>query len=428
MLIYSLPVFLLISFGLSAQMGGAHDPNRITVPLGGNSWTNYGAAITKEGLTGWSDAQTVCKTYLRVNQAGSLKVSLLMNPLRGTSTIKVSLGEKSVNVAVEGDVEKEFYAGEWKIDKQGYVVIELQGVQKSGSAFGNVSHLGVSGTAISSEAAFVKNNEGNYFYWGRRGPSVHLKYNAEGIEDIEWFYSEITVPPGNDVIGSYFMANGFKEGYFGFQVNSAIERRILFSVWSPFQTDDPRSIPEDQKIKLMKKGKDTYTGEFGNEGSGGQSYQKYNWTAGSTYQFLLQGKPTDDNATIFTAWFYAPEEKQWRLIASFSRPKTSTYLTNLHSFLENFMTETGDKTRMALYGNQWARTAEGKWTAVTKAQFTGDNTARKGYRMDYAGGVDHQTFFLKNCGFFDAFSELNQVFVRPQTGEPPTIDLSKLYQ
>jgi hypothetical protein len=47
---------------------------------------------------------------------------------------------------------------------------------------------------------------------------------------------EITVPVGQDPIGSYFMANGFGEGYFGFQVNSKTERRVLFSVWSPFRT------------------------------------------------------------------------------------------------------------------------------------------------------------------------------------------------
>jgi hypothetical protein len=37
-------------------------------------------------------------------------------------------------------------------------------------------------------------------------------------QEIEWFYSELTVPEGSDVIGSYFMANGFSEGYFGIQV------------------------------------------------------------------------------------------------------------------------------------------------------------------------------------------------------------------
>ena len=60
------------------------------------------------------------------------------------------------------------------------------------------------------------------------------------------------------------MANGFGEGYYGIQVNSDTERRILFSIWSPFKTDDPNSIPDDQKIKLLKKGKGVTSGEFGN--------------------------------------------------------------------------------------------------------------------------------------------------------------------
>jgi len=32
---------------------------------------------------------------------------------------------------------------------------------------------------------------------------------------------------------------------------------------------------------MPKKGKDVYTGEFGNEGSGGQSYRKYMWKSGN---------------------------------------------------------------------------------------------------------------------------------------------------
>jgi hypothetical protein len=90
-------------------------------------------------------------------------------------------------------------------------------------------------------------------------------------EDISYFYNEVTIPKGEDKIGSYFMANGFGEGYFGMQVNSENERRILFSVWSPFKTDNPKEIPDDHKITLNKVGQQVKTGEFGNEGSGGQS-------------------------------------------------------------------------------------------------------------------------------------------------------------
>ena len=73
----------------------------------------------------------------------------------------------------------------------------------------------------------------------------------------------MAVLKGSDLLGSYFMANGFAEGYFGIQVNSQTERIILLSLWSPLKTDDPTSIPEDQKIKLLKKGDDVISNDFG---------------------------------------------------------------------------------------------------------------------------------------------------------------------
>ncbi len=403
-----------------------HDANKISIPVGGNSWTNYPAAITNEGHTNWSDPKTVCKTFLRVSQPGMLRISLRLNAMDGIGTLAISIANIKHIVSISGNTEMEFPAGEWSVSSPGYLTIEVQGIEKSGSTFGVLTGLIVSGTAISADASYVHDNDDNYFYWGRRGPSVHLKYKTDGSKNIEWFYSEITVPAHHDVIGSYFMANGFNEGYFGIQVNSENERRVLFSVWSPYKTDDPARIPEAEKIKLVKKGRDTYTGEFGNEGAGGQSYLKYPWRADVTYKFLLHGKPDEDNHTSYTAYFFAPEENQWKLIASFSRPKTSTYLTHLHSFLENFMPETGDITRMAQYGNQWVMDAAGQWIELTQAVYTGDNTARQNFRKDYAGGIENGNFYLKNCGFFNEFTDLNLSFTRPSKAIEPNIDFSTL--
>ena len=228
------------------------------------------------------------------------------------------------------------------------------------------------------------------------------------------------------MIGSYFMANGFGEGYFGIQVNAPTERRVLFSVWSPFTTDDPKSIPENQRIIMLQKGPGVYTGEFGNEGSGGQSFLRFNWKAGVTYKFLLKGEPVGANHTVYTAYFFAPETGHWSLIASFKRPNTSTYLKRFHSFLENFIPDQGDQTRRVLFGNQWIADASGNWTELNRAVFTYDNTAAKGYRMDYAGGVTNGYFFLKNCGFFSEHTTYRTVFERPKSNQPPAVELEKL--
>jgi hypothetical protein len=401
-----------------------HDANKMIVPIGGNTWTLNGASVTNNGLTGWESTATKVKTYVFIAQGGTFHLSLNMNP-GGQNRLKVTIQGISKEVTVEGNIEKEFYVGKWDNVSMGYAMIELQGVTRSSVSFGSLSSLAISGTSLNSETAFVKDNIDNYFYWGRRGPSVHLNYTIPS-SDITAFYSEITVPEGNDVIGSYFMANGFAEGYFGIQVNSSSERRILFSVWSPYATDNPASIPPEFKITMLKKGNNVYTGEFGNEGAGGQSYLVYPWTAGKTYKFLLQGQPQSDNSTIYTAYFFAPEENKWLLIASFKRPATNTYLKRLHSFLENFMPGTGDQTRMAIYGNPWVRDTNGVWTALNSAKFTADQTARKRFRLDYAGGTQGNAFFLKNCGFFFPAVAIDSQFTIDKPTTAPNIDFAKL--
>jgi len=82
-------------------------------------------------------------------------------------------------------------------------------------------------------------------HWCRRGPTATLWHKYAKNIEVKYWYSELKVPKGQDTSGAYFMANGFNVGYLGMQVNTATERRVLFSVWSPFATDDPTEIPED---------------------------------------------------------------------------------------------------------------------------------------------------------------------------------------
>ena len=401
-----------------------------TVPVGGNSWvTKPGQSkeeVRNDGWRNWQNSEAVFSTFVKLDKPGSLQVAIVANAGGNNATVEISINGKAKKVKLSGDGEQSFEAGEWQIPAAGYVQINCKGVQKTGSQFATVTALKIKGTAVDTNTQYVKNNEGNFFYWGRRGPSVHLNYDLNKEKNIEWYYSEITVPKDNDVIGSYYMANGFGEGYFGMQVNAASERRVLFSVWSPFSTDNPKEIPDDHKILLLKKGKEVNTGEFGNEGSGGQSFLRFNWKAGNTYKFLLHGVPAANNYTNYTAYFFASEEGKWRLIASFSRPKTSTYLTRFHSFLENFNPATGNISRKAYYHNQWMRTATGEWKAVDKVKVTVDNTGRKKYRLDYDGGVENNMPFMRNCGFFNSTMQVDGVHNFTPSKTAPVIDFTAL--
>lgn len=399
----------------------------INIPLGANAYITQnteGAMINDAGVSQWKDNGTVISSWFRINQKGKINLSIRAKAFTPGTKIQVTAGGKNYPITLSS---KEWtivpVANNIEVDKIGYFRIDIQGTSKSGAFFADLSDLVVDGTALEVEPNYVHDFS---YHFGRRGPSVHLKYPFPEEESVEYFYNEVTVPQGEDIIGSYYMANGFGQGYFGIQVNSETERRVLFSVWSPFDTQDPKEIPEDQQIKTLQRGKDVHIGEFGNEGSGGQSYLKYMWKAGTTYKFLTRIYPDGKGNTVYTAYFYASNEREWRLIASFLRPNTNTWYTNAYSFLENFIPNQGYITRKVEFGNQWIVTNKGKWIEITNATFTYDATAKAKMRLDYAGGEVNNRFFLQNCGFFDQNTEYNTPFKRPETNKRPDINLKKI--
>ena len=260
---------------------------QLVVGLSGNGYVTRqqgGAQITENGVAQWTNPQSVVSVYFYLHQPTTADLSLLA---KGHAEIKVSYGKKSFNVHLHSDDFTQVPVGSIDVRQAGYVRIDLQGVSKQGEHFGEIKQL--IADRVAGKSNYVKDFSD---YWGRRGPSVHLAYALpEG--DTEWFYNEVTVPKEGETMHSYYMAAGFGEGYFGMQYNSPTERRILFSVWSPFDTQNPKDIPDDQKIKMLRRGKEVHIGEFGNEGAGGQSYLKYPWKGGRLISMLRKRKSGD---------------------------------------------------------------------------------------------------------------------------------------
>lgn len=420
-------IFCLLLFSCSKGNTSAPTPappkpqppaTTIAVPLAGNGYITQPASgasetITDNGLGNWVNAGSIASTYFSLGQAGQLNVAIKAKVPSGTSSVKVSVNGASFMVNLSGSQYKTYFAGTINITTTGYVKVDLQGISKTGTYFADVSDILIGGSATTANLVFA--NDPQNFYWSRRGPSCHLGYTTPAAEK-EYFYSELTVPAGEDKIGSYFMANGFGEGYMGIQVNSATERRVLFSVWDP----------ATGQTTLVRKGTDVTAGRFGGEGTGGQSYMIFNWQAGTTYKFLSQGKPDGAGNTIYTSWFFAPEVGNWKLVATWTRPNTNKYLTGFHGFLENFNPDQGYQGRKAHWSNQWVRLASGTWAEVTEFKFTVDATGTNKQRLDYAGGVEKGKFFLQMDGFFANNTTPATIFTKPATGIMPTIDFPGL--
>ena len=385
-----------------------------TVELAGNAFItsgDAGAVINERGLAGWSNPDAVASTYFRVAEAGSVQVALDASLADGgNSTIRVKINGTPFDVKLAGKERKTYAVGTVNVPAAGYVKVDMQGLTRVKGTFGDVAAL-----KVTSNAALTYANDPANYYWSRRGPSVHMGYTVPA--NTEYFYNEMTIPQGQDAIGSYFMANGFGQGYMGIQVKSPSERWILFSVWD---------ADNGAKTTLVSKGAGVVDNAFGGEGTGGQTYLSYNWAAGTTYRFITRARPDGNGGSDYSAWFFAPETGKWRYIATWKRPAISTYLTGVHSFLENFIDTLGYTERRVQFGNQWARNVSGTWSEVTAGRFTGDATATNAQRMDYAGGLENGKFYLHNGGFFADYVKTSQNFTRPATGQAPAVDVSAL--
>ena len=395
--------------------------------VAGNSWiVNPGPgntdSISHGGRMKWANPGSIIRTYFKTTKPGKLTLAVRAKADQGAAKVRFTFDGKSTEIDLTNTDLEHIPVIAVEHTKAGYHYLEMQGVSKLGGSFPEVSAIRVISDST-NELYYVKDE----FYWGRRGPSVHLNLiPPKDVGEVLYSYSEITVPEGSNVPGSYYMANGFSGGYFGMQAKSPTEGWFLFSVWSPYHTNNPKDIPEEFRVKLLKKGPDVHGGEFGGEGSGGQSYRKYLWKAGVAYKFLLKGEPAGTNATDYTAWMFAPEAGKWELMASFRQPKTATHLKHLHSFLENFYPDTGYLSRGAYYSNQWVYSTDHQWREITEFQFSVDATGHKKSRLDFTGGAEGSRFFLKNCGFFDSDVKPGTRFTRKPSGQPPAIDFSKL--
>lgn len=377
-------------------------------------------------LKSWNDPQTVLSLYFRTEGKGILHLAFQAVIPSGTEEHEFSFTYGGQSHKVKITASGTFDIGDFEVKEPGYVRVDIKGssAKPDRAQFSRINHFYASGTALSGKLDYTPEDKGEDSYWSRRGPSVHLFYDFPA-GDAEWFYNEATVPDEGNVPATYYMLTGFSEGYMGIQTHTDGPNTILFSVWSPYKTDNPGAIPEDMRIKTLRKGDGVTAQDFGGEGSGGQSFMTYPWKPGKTYGTLVHVRPDGKGNTDYTGYF-RDEAGQWHLLASFRRPHTDTWYKGAYSFLECFDPNTGFLPRSVLFGNQWVRMTDGTWKEVTSARFSCDNTGRSGMRGDMYGASDGSRFLLKNCGFFNEKTEYGTVFNRTGGNPVPDIDLESL--
>ena len=363
----------------------------------------------------------------RLQQAGKLKVAVELELAEGEAYLlhfavgAVETEGGQVNARSDDRVEhvhgtgasgQRVDFGEFDVAAAGYGRFELSVELEAGQAAPHPSALLLDGSAV--EAAHF-NLEPR-----RNAASVHLFYPLPKeleTDEVEAFYCEVTAD--EDPLWTYYMATGWHRGYFGMQVNSKTERRIIFSVWdSGGEAVDRNKVAAEDRVALVGRGEDVVTGSFGNEGTGGHSHLVFDWKTGERQRFLVTARADDATHTTFAGYYFRNDLGQWMLISSWRAPKEGRLLRGLYSFSENFGGANGHLLRKARYGNQWVRLADGTWHELTRASFSFDGTGKHN-RLDRSMGLQDNEFFLSHGGFVEGSTEYGETFERPASSQPP---------
>jgi FKBP-type peptidyl-prolyl cis-trans isomerase len=379
----------------------------------------YGMFSEKNGLH-WTNASQTISYSFYLRKTGDLSIAIIAKNNMAGNTIKVAIAGKNFTATVPASKEyKTIKIGNVPVKDSGFYTITLTSIKKAGNTIADLQSINLSGTATENMHFNPKAR--------RNAASVHLKYPLPDSVKAVSFYNEITIPAGADIVHSYYMACGFARGYFGIQVNSSTERRVIFSVWDAGkEAVDRNKVADSNKVQLLAKGENVFADGFGNEGTGGHSHWVYPWKTGETYKFwvtVLTDSATQ--TTIYTGYFFIPELQKWKLIASFKAPHDGQTLRNLYSFNENFVGLNGQLQRKAYFGNQWIQRPNGSWKELTQSTFSYDATGKAGDRIDYGGGEENGKFYLWNGGFQKANAKFGDVFTRTASNIRPMVDVTK---
>lgn len=403
-----LAALLLQSLELSAR---AQDPLRIPGHTAYVVPDPHGARVSKEGVSRWTNPEQKILWGGEVHTSGWLNAAVVVKlATNETTKLRMTCGSKSVFATAKGaadSVTLDF--GKFDFAGASPAVFTLESLNAAGTSAGIIEALVLSGPASVGAHFNLKER--------RNAASVHLSYRAPKGEQVEAFYCEATGV--EEPLHTFYMAAGFHRGYFGMQINSPTERRIIFSVWdSGNEAVDRKKVEDDNRVKLVAKGEGVYSGDFGNEGTGGHSHLKYPWKTGERQRFVVTVKQRENKHTVYSGFWFHPEKKEWMLISSWDAPKDGRWLGGLHSFSENFGGHNGNLRRKSLFGNQWVRTVDGKWIEITTASFSHDETGGKD-RHDRFMGVENGEFFLSHGGFVPGFTKYGTPHDRAPRGTPP---------
>ncbi len=209
--------------------------------------------------------------------------------------------------------------------------------------------------------------------------SVHLGYFPEVAEHTA-AYAEVIIE--KSAPGTYFACNHFDGGYIGVQELGEPDKKTgkpvraaIFSVWDAQDSgNDPHAAPEEERAKLIQRGKHVRTERFGGEGTGGKSMRLFPWKEGQVIRTLVVEKPDGEGFRQIAGYIFNPRVRKWELLSCWRLRAVCRGMGRGCAFVEDFKRdgESRKHERRATFGPVFRWNGEA-WIQANEFRFTKDS-------------------------------------------------------
>lgn len=397
------------------------------VKLSGNSYitepkSGYSEIIhPSDGLTNWTNKETIISTYVKVLTAGKIDISLkgkLLDQGSG-SEISVSINGITKSINLTSNEFENYSFGVFDVPA-GYLKIDLQGVSKTHQSFGQVSDILIS--VLDNSDGVIYCSDPRFYQKSLNGPFNYFQFQNPVAGGADYYYYELNIPTDSDSITPFSVTTDFGEGFFSFKPQSGSKAKLVFYI----TTASPAMDPYLFKVLLNRKGENVTISGLNGTGPDVSGTLEYAWSPTNTYKILLHAKPDNLGNTDYTAWYYPPEENKWKLLASFKREWTERNLSSLMGSLINDNISFGYLGRRVNFSNIWVYNTADQWKKVEEATYHIDDLVLNKQRLDAYHGNTQNGIFLMNGGFFNESSLTDTLINISNSNSHPVIDFSTL--
>jgi hypothetical protein len=216
------------------------------------------------------------------------------------------------------------------------------------------------------------------------------------IGEADVYYMEAIIQKTTD--GSFFMACGWDNGYFGLQQYvGENQRSVVFAMWNGAEDDEPGADKAFGPVQILDWTAGGKTNAYGGDKLGAQYMRQIPWRVGETNRFAIDAVRSGAK-TSYTAWLGRPGS-DWEKLATFRAYSGFKWLRGYNSFVEDFRrdTKSANETRRALFSNIWIHQYRGAWIPVTEVTYaTSGSRYEAGDKVD--AGDEEGGFFLSTGG------------------------------